>query len=97
MRPYFQAGIFSILVLFLVLMSGASLYELNRELAFYKDFKSHVNIMDEFLAGWSKYDNLIESGEAEILLKIGDEEFPRFSCEAVFMRDHLIVTDPATK
>lgn len=69
------------------------IYQQAQNLAYYKAFERHAHAMDEFLEGWTKYNSVVHNAEVYLSGQLADGVLPPFSCEAVFIRRHVVATN----
>lgn len=85
-----EAAIYFVLVVVISSVLVMQIYKTAQDAYFYVAFDRHAAAMDRFLEGWTKYDKLV--GESEVILR--DQAtwgvIPPFSCEAVFIRRHIV-------
>lgn len=90
-RVFFrEIAAYVVLSLMLGSYIGVQFYDHARNDEFVKMFQRQTEAMNAFLDGWTKYQEPIAKREAQIQLMAENGTLPPFSCEAVFIRQHVV-------
>lgn len=85
-----EAAVYFTLTVVVSSVLAMQIYKQSQDYAFYADFDRHASVMDQFLAGWDKYDILVGTAEVTLKRQAKNGTIPPFSCEAVFIREHIV-------
>lgn len=85
-----EVAVYFTLIVVLSCVLVMQIYAQSQDVYYQNALTQHISAMDKFLEGWTRYDAVVDSAEVTLSRQAADGTIPPFSCEAVFIREHVV-------